>query len=290
MSETDYTDRGDDLAFETRAIHAGQHPDPTTGAVTTPIYQVSTYAQTGVGVHKGYDYSRTANPTRTALESCLASLEGAAHGYAFASGMAAADAVLRQLSPGDTIVLGDDAYGGTYRLVSGIYEPAGFTWVARDLTDPDELERDWPSGAKLIWLETPTNPGLRVVDIATIAELAHANGALCVVDNTFATPYLQQPLVHGADIVVHSSTKYLGGHSDVVGGLVTVNDEAFGEQACLRSELRRCRSGAAGLLPHAPRNQDARRADGAPLRERSRDRQDAPASPGGLERALPGSA
>ena len=230
MSETDYSDRGEGLAFETRAIHAGQHPDPTTGAVTTPIYQVSTYAQTGVGVHKGYDYSRTANPTRTALESCVASLEGAAHGYAFASGMAAADAVLRQLSPGDTIVLGDDAYGGTYRLVSGIYEPAGFTWVARDLTDPDELERDWPSGAKLIWLETPTNPGLRVVDIATIAELAHANGALCVVDNTFATPYLQQPLVHGADIVVHSSTKYLGGHSDVVGGLVTVNDEAFGER------------------------------------------------------------
>ena len=144
--------------------------------------------------------------------------------------MAAADAVLRQLSPGDTIVLGDDAYGGTYRLVSGIYEPAGFRWVARDLTDPDELERNWPSGAKLIWLETPTNPGLRVVDIATIAELAHANGALCVVDNTFATPYLQQPLAHGADIVVHSTTKYLGGHSDVVGGLVAVNDAAFGDR------------------------------------------------------------
>ena len=230
MSETDYTDRGSDLAFETRAIHAGQHPDPTTGAVTTPIYQVSTYAQVDVGVHKGYDYSRTANPTRTALESCVASLEGGAHGYAFASGMAAADAVLRQLSPSDTIVLGDDAYGGTYRLVSGVYEPAGFHWAARDLTDLDALERDWPKGAKLVWLETPTNPGLRVVDIATVAELAHANGALCVVDNTFATPYLQQPLALGADVVVHSSTKYLGGHSDVVGGLVVVNDGAFGER------------------------------------------------------------
>jgi cystathionine gamma-synthase len=230
MSETDYTDRGDDLAFETRAIHAGQHPDLTTGAVTTPIYQVSTYAQTDVGVHKGYDYSRTANPTRTALEDCVASLEGAAHGYAFASGMAAADAVLRQLDPGETIVLGDDAYGGTYRLVSGVYEPAGVNWAARDLTDPDELERDWPAGAKLVWLETPTNPGLRVVDIATIAELAHHNGALCVVDNTFATPYLQQPHAHGADVVVHSTTKYLGGHSDVVGGLVTVNDGELGEK------------------------------------------------------------
>ncbi len=230
MSKTDYSERGDDLAFETRAIHAGQHPDPTTGAVTTPIYQVSTYAQTDVGEHKGYDYSRTANPTRTALEDCVASLEGATYGCAFASGMAAADAVLRQLSPGDAIVLGDDAYGGTYRLVSGVYEPAGFSWVARDLTDPDGLERDWPTGAKLVWLETPTNPGLRVVDIATIAELAHANGALCVVDNTFATPYLQQPLAQGADVVVHSTTKYLGGHSDVVGGLVTVNDPAFGEK------------------------------------------------------------
>ena len=230
MSDIDYTDRGDDLAFETRVIHAGQHPDPTTGAVTTPIYQVSTYAQTGVGEHKGYDYSRTANPTRTALEDCVASLEGAAHGYAFSSGMAAADAVLRQLSPGDTIVLGDDAYGGTYRLVSGVYEPAGVNWAARDLTDIDSLESTWPAGAKLVWLETPTNPGLRVVDIASVAELAHANGALCVVDNTFATPYLQTPLGLGADVVVHSTTKYLGGHSDVVGGLVTVNDSALGER------------------------------------------------------------
>ncbi len=230
MSETDYTDRAEGAGFETRAIHAGQHPDPTTGAVTTPIYQVSTYAQTAVGVHKGYDYSRTANPTRTALEHCIASLEAGAHGYAFSSGMAAADAVLRWLTPGDRIVLGDDAYGGTFRLINGVYKPAGMEWTAADLTQPDTLAADWPEGTKIVWLESPTNPGLNVVDVAAITQIAHANGAICVVDNTFATPYLQQPLEHGADVVVHSSTKYLGGHSDVVGGLVVTNDAAFGEQ------------------------------------------------------------
>ena len=239
---------------------------------------------------RAYDYSRTANPTRTALEDCVASLEGATYGCAFASGMAAADAVLRQLSPGDAIVLGDDAYGGTYRLVSGVYEPAGFSWVARDLTDPDGLERDWPTGAKLVWLETPTNPGLRVVDIATIAELAHANGALCVVDNTFATPYLQQPLAQGADVVVHSTTKYLGGHSDVVGGLVTVNDPAFGEKLAFVQNSAGAVPGPQDCFPDAPRDQDTCRADGPPLRERRRDRRDARGTPGGLARALPGAA
>ncbi|MDH3226332.1 MAG: cystathionine gamma-synthase [Thermoleophilia bacterium] len=230
MSETDYSDRTKGAGFETRAIHAGQHPDPTTGAVTTPIYQVSTYAQTAVGVHKGYDYSRTANPTRTALEHCIASLEGGSHGYAFSSGMAAADAVLRWLAPGDRIVLGNDAYGGTFRLIDGVYKPAGVLWTAADLTQPDTLAADWPVGTKIVWIESPTNPGLNVIDIAAVAQIAHANGAICVVDNTFATPYLQRPLEHGADVVVHSSTKYLGGHSDVVGGLVVTSDPAFGEQ------------------------------------------------------------
>ncbi len=229
MGETDYADRGRGAGFATRAIHAGQHPDESTGAVTTPIYQVSTYAQQAVGVHKGYDYSRTANPTRTALEQNLASLEGADLGYAFSSGMAAADAILRSLSPGERVVLGDDAYGGTFRLISGIYGPAGIPWSARDLTDPEALVESWPEGTRLVWLETPTNPGLNIVDIAAVAELAHERGALCVVDNTFATPYLQQPLALGADLVIHSTTKYLGGHSDVVGGFVGTNDAELGE-------------------------------------------------------------
>ena len=230
MGATDYSDRADGAGFETRAIHAGQHPDPTTGAVTTPVYQVSTYAQTAVGEHKGYDYSRTANPTRTALEQCAASLEGGAFGHAFSSGMAAADAVLRALEPGDRVVLGDDAYGGTFRLINGVYSTAGVEWTAADLTRPDALASAWPEGTRIVWLETPTNPGLNVVDIAAVAEIAHANGALCVVDNTFATPYLQRPLEHGADVVVHSSTKYLGGHSDVVGGLVVTDDAGLGER------------------------------------------------------------
>lgn len=229
MGETDYADRGEGAGFATRAIHAGQHPDESTGAVTTPIYQVSTYAQQAVGVHKGYDYSRTANPTRTALEQNLASLEGADLGYAFSSGMAAADAILRSLSAGEKVVLGDDAYGGTFRLISGIYGPAGIPWAARDLTDPQALAESWPEDTRLVWLETPTNPGLNIVDIAAIAELAHERGALCVVDNTFATPYLQQPLALGADLVIHSTTKYLGGHSDVVGGFVGTNDAELGE-------------------------------------------------------------
>lgn len=211
--------------FETRAIHAGQEPDPVTGAVTVPIYQTSTYAQDGVGRHRGYEYSRTANPTRTALQTCLASLEGARHGVAFASGMAAEDAVLRRLRPGDRVVLGNDAYGGTYRLLSRVYQPIGVELVTLDLGDVDALDRDWPDGTRLVWLETPTNPLLRIVDIAAVAEVSHRHGARCVVDNTFATPYLQQPLAHGADAVVHSTTKYLGGHSDVVGGFVATNDD-----------------------------------------------------------------
>jgi cystathionine gamma-synthase len=210
--------------FETRAIHAGQEPDATTGAIVTPITLATTYAQDAVGKHRGYEYSRSANPTRTALEICVASLEGARHGLAFASGLAAEDAILRTLDPGDHIVLPDDAYGGTFRLVARVHERHGIAWSACDLRDAAALEAAWQPETRMVWIETPTNPTLATVDIAAVAEFAHARRARAVVDNTFATPYLQQPLTLGADVSVHSSTKYLGGHSDVVGGFIAVND------------------------------------------------------------------
>jgi cystathionine gamma-synthase len=216
--------------FETRAIHVGQEPDPTTGAVVTPITLSTTFAQDGVGAHKGFEYSRSGNPTRAALEACVASLEGASHGLAFASGLAAEDDVLRLLSPGDRILLGNDAYGGTFRLISKVWSPLGFPWSAVDLTDVTRLRDEWPDDTRLVWLETPTNPLLTCIDIAAVAEIAHERGALVVVDNTFATPFLQQPLSHGADIVVHSATKYLGGHSDVVGGFLATNDDELAER------------------------------------------------------------
>jgi cystathionine gamma-synthase len=216
--------------FETRAIHAGQPPDAASGAVVPPITLATTFAQRAVGDHAGYEYGRSGNPTRAALEECVASLEGARYGLAFASGLAATDAVLRSASgPGDGIVLGDDAYGGTYRLIAQVFGPAGHPWHAADLRDPARLAREWPEGTRLVWAETPTNPALNVVDITAVAEVAHERGARLVVDNTFATPYLQQPLALGADAVVHSSTKYLGGHSDVVGGFVATNDDGLAE-------------------------------------------------------------
>ena len=216
--------------FETRAIHAGQAPDPASGAVVTPITLSTTFAQDGVGNHKGFEYSRSGNPTRAALEACLASLEDAKHGFAFASGLAAEDNVLRTLRQGDRVLLGNDAYGGTFRLISKVWEPLGFPWSAVDLTDVDSLSANWPTDARMVWLETPTNPLLTCVDIEAISAVAHANGAVVVVDNTFATPYLQQPLTLGADVVVHSATKYLGGHSDVVGGFLATNDDALAER------------------------------------------------------------
>jgi cystathionine beta-lyase/cystathionine gamma-synthase len=223
------------MDFETRAIHEGQEPDPATGAVTVPIYQTSTYAQDAVGEHKGYDYSRTANPTRRALELCLASLEGAEHGFAFSSGMGATTTVMHLVSPGDRIVAVDDVYGGTYRLFSKIYAPKGYEFKfapAGDVvTAIDERTR-------LVWLESPTNPLLNIVDIRAAAEAAHAAGAVVVVDNTFATPYLQRPLELGADIVVHSTTKYLGGHSDLIGGFACTNDPTVAERlAFLQNSL-----------------------------------------------------
>ncbi len=210
--------------FETRAVHAGQEPDPASGAVVPPISVSSTYAHRGVGRHSGYEYSRSGNPTRRAYEVCVASLEGAAYGFAFASGMAAEDALLRLLAPGDRVLIPDDAYGGTYRIVSQVFAPLGVEWTAVDFTDPGALEREWPSDTKMVWLETPSNPALTVVDIGALSRVAHERGARVVVDNTFATPYLQRPLGLGADAVVHSATKYLGGHSDVVGGFVAVDD------------------------------------------------------------------
>lgn len=219
-----------DWGFETAAIHAGQEPDEQTGAVTVPIYQTSTYAQDAVGKDRGYEYSRTGNPTRAALETSMAALENGSYGRAFASGMAAEDTILRALRPGDHLVMGLDAYGGTFRLISRVIAEMGVTYDAVDLTDPAKVRDAMTPTTRLVWTETPTNPMLGVVDIAALAEVAHAGGARLVVDNTFATPYLQRPLDLGADIVVHSTTKYAGGHSDVVGGFVATNDAAVDEQ------------------------------------------------------------
>ncbi len=221
---------GDAWGFETRAVHVGQEPDETTGAITVPIHLATTYVQAAPGRHRGYEYSRTSNPTRAALERSVAGLEGARHGFAFASGMAAEDTLVGLLRPGDHVVLGLDAYGGTFRLIARIYGERGITWSAVDLSDPGALAGALRPETRQVWVETPTNPMLAVVDIAAVAETAHAAGAVVIVDNTFATPYLQNPLALGADVVVHSSTKYLGGHSDVVGGVIAVNDDELAEQ------------------------------------------------------------
>jgi cystathionine gamma-synthase len=216
--------------FETRAIHEGQEPDPTTGALTTPIYLTSTYVQDAVGEHKGYDYSRVANPTRTALQQCLASLESAEHGVAFASGLGAVTTIMHLLSPGDRMVLVADVYGGVYRMTSQVYEPKGYVFDYLPAADFEDLGSHLDERTRIVWIETPSNPMLNIVDIEKAAEAAHAAGAILVVDNTFATPYLQRPLELGADIVVHSTTKYLGGHSDVVGGFAATNDPTIAER------------------------------------------------------------
>ncbi|GAA2074002.1 cystathionine gamma-synthase [Streptomyces albiaxialis] len=217
--------------FETLAIHAGQSADPATGAVVPPIYQVSTYKQDGVGgLRGGYEYSRSANPTRTALEENLAALEGGRRGLAFASGLAAEDCLLRTLLvPGDHVVIPDDAYGGTFRLFSKVAERWGVEWSVADTSDPSAVRAALRDRTKAVWVETPSNPLLGITDIAAVAEIAHGAGARLVVDNTFASPYLQQPLALGADVVVHSTTKYMGGHSDVVGGALVVSDPALGD-------------------------------------------------------------
>jgi cystathionine gamma-lyase len=226
------------MKFATKAIHAGVHPDPTTGAIMTPIYQTSTYAQRSPGDNKGYEYSRTHNPTRTQLQDALAALDGGEHGLAFASGMAAIDCVLRLLKPGDEVISTDDLYGGSYRIMTKVYEPLGITFHFVPMGDLAAVREKISPKTKLIWVETPTNPLLNVIDIAATAALAKEAGALLAVDNTFSTPYLQEPLALGADIVVYSLTKYMGGHSDVVMGALVFNGEqllkdlSFYQNAC----------------------------------------------------------
>ncbi|MHB1845038.1 MAG: cystathionine gamma-synthase [Deltaproteobacteria bacterium] len=222
--------KSDELGFDTLAIHAGQHPDPTTGAIMTPVYLTSTYAQSGPGEHKGYEYSRTKNPTRQALEDCLAALEGARHGFAFASGCAAADCLMHLFDAGDRIICSDDVYGGTFRLFDKVFRRAGLDFAFVDLSDVRNLERAMTPATKAIWIETPTNPMMKLIDIASCAEVAHRAKALVVVDNTFMTPFFQRPLSLGADVVTHSTTKYLNGHSDVVGGFCCTSDAGLAER------------------------------------------------------------
>jgi cystathionine gamma-synthase len=228
--------------FETRAIHDGQEPEPEYGAVNVPIFQTSTYAQPKVGEPRRFDYGRSGNPTREALQQAIASLEGASSAFGFASGLAAETTLMLTLSPGDHVVLGDDVYGGTYRLLSRVMGRWGVRFDAVDLTDLEALSSAMRPETRLLWVETPTNPLLKVVDIAAAAEIAHGVGARCAVDNTFATPYLQRPLELGADVVVHSVTKYLGGHSDLVGGAVATSDVSLAEQLAFLQN-------AAGAVP-----------------------------------------
>jgi len=216
--------------FETRAIHDGQEPDPTTGALITPIYQTSTYAQEAVGKSKGYDYSRVSNPTRNALERCLASLENARHGIAYSSGLGATTTLMHLVNPGERVVLIADVYGGVYRMTSQVYEPKGYVFEYVRAEDFPNLSAYLDERTRIVWVETPSNPMLNLVDIRSAADAAHAAGAILVVDNTFASPYLQNPLDLGADVVLHSTTKYLGGHSDVIGGFLATNDPTIAER------------------------------------------------------------
>ncbi|MFB6253645.1 MAG: PLP-dependent aspartate aminotransferase family protein, partial [Halobacteriaceae archaeon] len=223
-------DDSDHSHIETRAIHAGQSPDPETGALMTPIYANSTYKQEAPGDHRGYEYSRTGNPTRSDLEENLASLEEGSYGRAFSSGMGAINTVMNLLEAGDHVVSSKDVYGGTHRLFTQVFEQYDLEFSFVDTTDPDQIERAMQSNTELLWIETPTNPLMKIVDIKTAATIAHEHGALLGVDNTFATPYLQRPLEYGADIVCHSLTKYLGGHSDLVGGALITDDEDLDEE------------------------------------------------------------
>lgn len=224
------------MKFNTKTIHAGQEPEQTTGAVMPPIFQTSTYAQEAPNVNQGYDYARVSNPTRTALEKMIAGLEDAEHGICFSSGVAAIDAIIRILKPGDHVIASNDLYGGTYRLFTSIFEPYGISFSFVDMTDVSNIQSKVKDNTKLIWIETPTNPLLRVVDISAVVEIARENSILTAVDNTFASPYLQQPLNLGADIVMHSTTKYLGGHSDTIGGAVATSDQKVAEN--LRFQIK----------------------------------------------------
>jgi cystathionine gamma-lyase len=223
------------LGFATRAIHAGQSPDPTTGAIMTPVFLTSTYVQASPGVHKGYEYSRTGNPTRKAYEDCLANLEEGTHGFAFASGCAATTTVLHMLKQGDHVIAGDDMYGGTFRLFDKVLRHNGLGFTYLDLTVAENLKEALRPETKMVWIETPTNPTLKLVDIKRICEIAHAKNVIVAVDNTFMSPYFQRPLTLGADIVVHSTTKYVGGHSDMVGGAVVTNKKEYADKIAFLS-------------------------------------------------------
>ena len=220
----------DEFGFETRAIHAGQAPDPTTGAIITPLYLTSTYAHSTPGVHQGYDYTRSGNPTRSAFETCVANLEGARFGFAMASGSVGTATVVHLLSAGDHVVACDDMYGGSYRLFERVFKQQGIEFSYVDMADPNNLAKAMRKNTRLVWVETPSNPLLKVVDIAKAAEVAHASGALLAVDNTFMSPYFQRPIELGADLVMHSTTKYINGHSDLIGGVLITDDEALAER------------------------------------------------------------
>ena len=223
-------DKNSPLGLATKIIHAGAEPDPSTGAIMTPIYQTSTYVQSAPGQHKGYEYARSQNPTRKALEDAFAVLENGNYGLAFSSGVAATDAVIKLLNPGDEVIAANDMYGGTYRLFTKIFEKFGIRFIYVDTTNTDNIKNVVTANTKLIWIETPTNPLMNITDIAAVAEISKAAGALLCVDNTFASPYLQNPLNFGADIVMHSATKYLGGHSDVIQGCLVINDKELREK------------------------------------------------------------
>ncbi len=219
-----------DLGIDTIAIHAGQRPDPSTGAIMTPVFQTSTYVQSGPGEHQGYEYSRSQNPTRAALEQNIAALEGAKFGAAFASGCAATTTMMHLLDEGDHVICGDDVYGGTFRLLSTVMANRGLSFSFVDLCNPAELKRAWTSKTRAVWVETPTNPMMKIADLDALSTIAHKHGGIVFCDNTFATPVFQQPLSHGCDVVVHSTTKYMGGHSDVVGGVACTSDEQLAER------------------------------------------------------------
>jgi cystathionine gamma-lyase len=220
----------DEFGFETRAIHAGQAPDPTTGAIVTPLYLTSTYTHSSPGVHQGYDYTRSGNPTRRAFEDCVANLEGARFGFAMASGSAGTATIVHMLSAGDHVVACDDMYGGTYRQFERVFKQQGIEFSYVDMADPNNLVKAMRKNTRLVWVETPSNPLLKVVDISKAAEIAHASKALLAVDNTFMSPYFQRPIALGADLVMHSTTKYINGHSDLVGGVLITDDEALAER------------------------------------------------------------
>ena len=253
-------------------MHAGQVVEPLAGAVMTPIYQTSTYVQEGLGRHRGYEYARTQNPTREALERNVASLEGGRHGFAFGSGLAALDAVLKLLRAGDHVVCGDNVYGGTQRLMEQIYAGLGLTFTFVDMRDLANVERALTPATRVVYCETPTNPMMNLVDLAAVGDLTQAHGYLFVVDNTFATPFFQRPLEYGADVVLHSTTKYLNGHSDMVGGLLVTVARRSGGAARLHPERRRRGAGTDGLLARAARHQDPAAPHAAARRQRPPDR------------------